>query len=178
MHCVTVIVGKRAAGKSVAAIKVVRASTHQKMSLEHSSGIPGPVACHPTVVSPWRPASQPRGRALRASLALWVESVVSLCVCRSVWPWDSRSVTVCAPRVRLCALPGCVDSTKRKENQFNQLQSPTLLPLSTCDSACGSARLEPGLALSAHTKSNSSARRTRSVRWSTPTRVSSDVDPR
>ena len=154
-------------------------------SINAPENVPRKVLIRTSCVTPYsslpeaarpRRKTQPRGRALRASL--WVESVVSLCVCRSVWPWDSRSVTVCAPRVRLCALPGCVDSTKRKENQFNQLQSPTLLPLSTCDSACGSARLEPGLALSAHTKSNSSARRTRSVRWSTPTRVSSDVDPR
>ena len=35
---------------------------------------------------------------------------MSLCVRvrGSVWSWDSRSVTVCSSRVRLCARPVCV----------------------------------------------------------------------
>ena len=31
-----------------------------------------------------------------------------VCLCGSVLSWDSRSVTVCSSRVRLCARPECV----------------------------------------------------------------------
>ena len=53
-------------------------------------------------------------RDLVFPVRLWVGSVVGLCVCGSVWSWDSRSVTLCAhmcmivPCVRLCARPVCV----------------------------------------------------------------------